>query len=130
MILFFQLVIGHALADFVLQTDTMAQAKDRHSDFGKSLGDNFPPWYYWLGAHALIGAACLAVFALGLVMAPKVAGTMEGYKLESLRSEEQRLLDERRALDLQEAQLLSPERLAILQCSDGAKRQDYFDFGL
>jgi hypothetical protein len=62
----------------------------------------------------IIGAACLAVFALALVMAPKVAGTMEGYKLESLRSEEQRLLDERRALDLQEAQLLSPERLEKL----------------
>jgi hypothetical protein len=39
---------------------------------------------------------------------------MEGYKLEALRSEEQRLLDERRALDLQEAQLLSPERLEKL----------------
>jgi cell division protein FtsL len=62
----------------------------------------------------IIGAACLAVVSLGVVMAPKVAGTMEGYKLESLRSEEQRLLDERRALDLQEAQLLSPERLEKL----------------
>jgi cell division protein FtsL len=62
----------------------------------------------------VIGAACLAVVAFGAVMAPKVAGTMEGYKLESLRSEEQRLLDERRALDLQEAQLLSPERLEKL----------------
>jgi cell division protein FtsL len=61
-----------------------------------------------------IGAACLAVIALGVVMAPKVAGTMEGYKLEALRAEEQRLLDERRALELQEAQLLSPERLEVL----------------
>lgn len=62
----------------------------------------------------IIGAACLAVVALAAVMAPKVAGAMEGYKLESLRAEEQRLLDERRALDLQEAQLLSPERLEKL----------------
>ena len=62
----------------------------------------------------MIGAACLAVVSLGVVLAPKVTSTMDGYKLESLRSEEQRLLDERRALDLQEAQLLSPERLERL----------------
>lgn len=62
----------------------------------------------------VLGAACLAVLSLGIVLAPKVAGTMEGYKLEALRTEEMRLLDERRALDLQEAQLLSPERLERL----------------
>ena len=62
----------------------------------------------------VLGAACLAVVSLAVASAPKVATTMEGYKLEALRTEEQRLLDERRALDLQEAQLLSPERLEIL----------------
>jgi hypothetical protein len=40
-----------------------------------------------------------------------VANTVAGYKLESLRVESQKLADERRALELQEAQLLSPERL-------------------
>ena len=54
MTLFFQLLIGHALADFVLQSDTMARAKDRHSDFAHGLSESFPPWYYWLGAHALV----------------------------------------------------------------------------
>jgi hypothetical protein len=62
----------------------------------------------------VIAASCFAVVALGLIMAPQVAATMEGYKLEALRTEEQRLLDERRSLDLQEAQLLSPERLEKL----------------
>jgi hypothetical protein len=62
----------------------------------------------------VIAASCFSVLALGLIMAPQVAGTMEGYKLEALRTEEQRLLDERRALALQEAQLLSPERLEKL----------------
>src|SRR6476660_2407139 len=66
-----------------------------------------------------IGAACLLVISLGVVMAPKVTSTMDGYKLEALRVEEQKLLDERRAVDLQEAQLLSPERLEWL-----AKRQN------
>src|SRR6185312_15396550 len=46
----------------------------------------------------VIGAACLAVVCLGIAAAPKVTVTMDGYKLEALRAEEQRLLDERRAL--------------------------------
>ena len=36
---------------------------------------------------------------------------MAGYKLEALKAEEQRLLDERRVLELEEARLLSPARL-------------------
>jgi hypothetical protein len=40
-----------------------------------------------------------------------VANTVAGYKLESLRVEARKLADERRTLELQEAQLLSPERL-------------------
>jgi hypothetical protein len=62
----------------------------------------------------VIGAAALAVVSLAVASVAKVTTTMDGYKLEALRSEEQRLLDERRALDLQEAQLLSPERLEKL----------------
>ena len=54
MILFFQLLIGHAAADFVLQSDTMARAKNRHSEFARSQGANFPAWYYWLTAHSLV----------------------------------------------------------------------------
>ncbi len=54
MILFFQLLIGHAVCDFVLQSDTMARAKDRHSDMAKGRSANFPSWYYWMTAHALV----------------------------------------------------------------------------
>ena len=39
---------------------------------------------------------------------------MDGYKLEELRAEQRRLLDEGRALELQQAELLSPERLEKL----------------
>ena len=63
--------------------------------------------------HA-IGAACLILAGLTGVLAPNLAHTMAGYRLESLRAEERRLLDERRALELQEAALLSPERLEKL----------------
>ena len=62
----------------------------------------------------VIRAACLGVVLLTGVLAPKVAITMNGYKLEALREEERKLLDERRELDLQEARLLSPERLERL----------------
>jgi hypothetical protein len=58
-----------------------------------------------------IGAACLTLAFLGGVLVPSIANTVAGYKLESLKVEAQNLADERRALELQEAQLLSPERL-------------------
>jgi hypothetical protein len=45
------------------------------------------------------------------VLAPTVANTVQGYKLEALRGEAQKLAKERRTLELQEAELLSPERL-------------------
>ena len=63
---------------------------------------------------SVIGAACLAVLLLTAVGTFKVSTTMDGYKLEELRAEERRLQDENRALDLQEAELLSPERLEKL----------------
>lgn len=58
-----------------------------------------------------IGVASLAVALLAGVLVPGAASTISGYRLESLRAEERRLLDERRSLDLQEAELLSPDRL-------------------
>jgi len=61
-----------------------------------------------------IGAACLALALLAGVLAPSVAGTLAGYKLESLRAEERQLLNERRVLDLEEAELLRPDRLEKL----------------
>ena len=63
---------------------------------------------------SVIGAACLAVLLLTAVGTVRVSTTMNGYKLEDLRGEERRLLEEGRALDLQEAELLSPERLEKL----------------
>jgi hypothetical protein len=58
-----------------------------------------------------IGAACVLAVLLTSAFAPSVATTIAGYKLEALRIEERRLLEEHRGLDLQEAELLSPARL-------------------
>jgi hypothetical protein len=61
-----------------------------------------------------IGAACLALALLTGVLAPGAASTLAGYRIEVLRAEAHRLADERRALELQQAQLLSPQRLENL----------------
>ena len=58
-----------------------------------------------------IGAACVLAILLTSAFAPAVATTIAGYKLEALRIEERRLLEEHRSLDLQQAELLSPARL-------------------
>lgn len=58
-----------------------------------------------------LGAASAAVLLLVSLVAPSVAVTMAGYKLEALRVEERRLIEERRGLELEVARLLSPERL-------------------
>jgi hypothetical protein len=57
LLIFFKLLIGHALADFPLQGDFLARGKNRHSV-------NMPPpgakpgaiWPYCLTAHSLIHA--------------------------------------------------------------------------
>jgi hypothetical protein len=58
-----------------------------------------------------IGAASVLAVLLTSAFAPSVATTIAGYKLEALRIEERRMLEEHRGLDLQEAELLSPARL-------------------
>src|ERR1017187_1877236 len=61
-----------------------------------------------------IGAACLALALLTGVLAPGAASTLDGYRIQVLRAEAHRPGDERSALALQQAQLLSPERLEKL----------------
>jgi hypothetical protein len=64
-----------------------------------------------------IGAAVLTLALLSGVLAPSVANTLAGYKLEALKAEQRRLLDERSGLQLEEAELLSPDRLGKLAAS-------------
>jgi hypothetical protein len=65
-----------------------------------------------------IAMACVLVALLTSVLAPAGMSILAGYKLEALKLEERRLLDERRVLEVEEAALLSPARLEEL-----AKRQ-------
>jgi hypothetical protein len=61
-----------------------------------------------------IAVAAVALTLLTGVLFPSVLNTMAGYKLEALRSEHRRLLEERRKLELQEAELTAPDRLQQL----------------
>lgn len=70
----------------------------------------------------MIGAAAAAAVFLVAVLIPKAYGVLDGYKIQTLRTEQQRLLGERAALELEEASLMSPERMAIL-----AKQQQFID---
>ena len=61
----FYLLVGHALADFVLQTDMMAKHKNRNREIDMSVvppGQKYMPcWHYWLTSHALIHGGAVAV---------------------------------------------------------------------
>jgi hypothetical protein len=61
-----------------------------------------------------IGAFAVLAVLLAGALAPSVGGTFAGYQLQALKVERQRLMDERSTLEIEEAVLLSPERLEKL----------------
>lgn len=63
---------------------------------------------------SVIGVAGMVLLIVTSASVPYVGSTLAGYKLETLRTEERRLIDERRNLDLEEAELLSPQRLDVI----------------
>lgn len=67
----------------------------------------------------LAGAA--AVLVIGMLM-PKGYGLLAGYELRALQEEQSRLMADRSRLEVQEAALMSPERMAAL-----AREQRYVD---
>lgn len=58
----FWLLVGHALADFVLQTDRMGQLK---RPAARQPGGG--PWWFWMTAHALIHGGAVALATGGRV---------------------------------------------------------------
>ena len=66
---FWWLIVGHALADYVLQTDVMAKHKNRHAPQPPPPGQKaFPTWPYWLTAHALIHGGVVALITGQVVL--------------------------------------------------------------
>ncbi len=66
----------------------------------------------------IAGAGAFAV-ALTCLLLPSVYGLLAGYQLQSLKLEQQRMNTELSALELQEAKLMSPARLAELAKEQG-----------
>lgn len=70
--LLFGLLVGHAIADFALQTPTMAKFKNWNTPPEPPPGQKMVPcWPYWLGSHALIHGGAVYVVTgiwwLGLI---------------------------------------------------------------
>ena len=72
----------------------------------------------------LIGSVVAAAVLLVVVLLPSAYGLMAGYQIQSLRREGQRLAAEQASLELDVAQLLSPERMQEL-----ARIQQFIDPG-
>lgn len=75
MMLFFLLLVGHALADYPLQGPFIGQFKNRHATRGDAFNGNaFVPWWHLMTAHALIHGGFVAVLthSLGLGLAEVV----------------------------------------------------------
>jgi cell division protein FtsL len=60
---------------------------------------------------SVVGAAGVLLMLGVSIIAPHVGAVLAGYKLEALKQERQSLVNQKRDLDVQEAGLLSPERL-------------------
>ncbi|MCB0278571.1 MAG: DUF3307 domain-containing protein [Calditrichaeota bacterium] len=67
--LFFKLVIGHVIADYALQNDTMAVHKNRNSKSELFKTAGFPAWYYWLTAHSIIHGAAVYLVTGSMIFA-------------------------------------------------------------
>ena len=71
LVLFWALLLGHALADFPLQGEFLAVGKDRHADLSAVTGGNTWPkgmWLYCLTIHSFIQATCVWVVTGSVVI--------------------------------------------------------------
>lgn len=61
----FYMVAAHALFDFPLQGDAVATNKNRnlHTELQKHV-----PWFYWLGSHAIVHGAGVAILTHSLML--------------------------------------------------------------
>ncbi len=70
----------------------------------------------------LIGSVAAAALLLIGVLLPSAYGLLAGYQIQALKEESKRLTNEQASLELEEAKLLSPERMEQL-----AREQQFVD---
>jgi hypothetical protein len=51
------LLVGHAVADYPLQSDSMAIGKNKRLN----LAYREVPWYYWMASHALVHGGAVTI---------------------------------------------------------------------
>ncbi|HSB17532.1 MAG TPA: hypothetical protein VLE22_23990 [Bryobacteraceae bacterium] len=70
----------------------------------------------------MIATTCALTLLLLVMLWPKAYGVLAGYQIESLKAQQQKLAVEHRSLEIEEARLLSPERIEEM-----AKTQEFID---
>ena len=60
---------------------------------------------------SMISTACILAVVIGTAVSPRIGGILTGYEMEKVKAENRELTDHRRALETEQALLLSPERL-------------------
>ena len=98
LVLFYQLLIGHAVADFVLQPSPMSSGKNRHQQLTEKHGEGFPPWYYWLSAHSLTHAGIVYLITSSLAYA--LIETLSHFVIDFLKCERSINLHQDQALHI------------------------------
>ena len=71
LVLFWALLLGHALADFPLQGEFLAVGKDRHANLSSVTGGKLWPkgiWLYCLTIHSLIHAALVWIITGSVIL--------------------------------------------------------------
>ena len=96
--LLFLFLVGHAVCDFVLQGEVMGTSKSRHKGLAAARGPGFPPWYYWLGAHALTHGG--AVFLIAGSWPLGVLETVLHAGIDHMKCEERLSFNQDQALHL------------------------------
>ncbi len=71
LVLFFAFLIGHAVADYSLQSEFIALAKSRHSDLSSTFRNGAQPglWIHALGAHSLVHAGAVWIISGSVILA-------------------------------------------------------------
>ncbi len=58
-----------------------------------------------------IATACVLAVLIGTAVSPRIGGILSGYQMEKLKTEQRELVDQRRMLEIEEAQMVTPARL-------------------
>lgn len=81
---FWYLLVGHAVADYALQSEAMARGKNWNNTTPVPQGQK-PQicWYYWLAAHALIHGGAVTIVTQSILLG--IAETVLHFVIDCLK---------------------------------------------